>query len=251
MTNSRADQIRALLRSIETGDPEPIQVVDQSRYIQHNPQTHEGSEGLESLFKRLSQTNPRVSIVRAFEDGDYVFAHTEYDFSRRNIGFEIFRFEGDKAVEHWDNIQPRRGPNASGNSMVDGPVDAIDIGQTEDNRALVTEYTNKVLIAGDPALAQRYVAPDLIQHNPEMVNGRAALCERIAAQGDASPRYLHLHRVLACGNFVLAVSEGAKDGRVMSLYDLCRIEAGMIAEHWDTIEKVPPKEEWKNDNGKF
>ena len=247
MTTTRADRIKALLKSIETGDPEPIKVVDQQRYIQHNPQTHEGSEGLESLFKRLSQTNPRVNIVRAFEDGDYVFAHTEYDFSRRNIGFEVFRFEGDHAVEHWDNIQPRRGPNLSGNSMVDGPVKATDPHRTEENRALITSFTQEALIKGDPAAAARFVAPDLIQHNPEMENGLIALQTRIRAL----PRYRHLHRVLACGSIVLAVSEGEADGRVMSLYDLYRIEDGQIAEHWDTLEKVPPKEEWKNDNGKF
>lgn len=247
MTTNRADRIKALLKSIETGDPEPIKVVDQQRYIQHNPQTHEGSEGLESLFKRLSQTNPRVNIVRAFEDGDYVFAHTEYDFSRRNIGFEVFRFEGDYAVEHWDNIQPRRGPNPSGNSMVDGPVEATDPDRTEDNRALVRAFTQDALISRDPSAAAAYVSPALIQHNPEMENGLAALQTRIGAL----PHYKHLHRVLACGNFVLAVSEGDEDGRVMSLYDLYRLEAGQIVEHWDTLEKVPPKEEWKNDNGKF
>ena len=52
------------------------------------------------MFKRLSQTSPWVNIVRAFEDGDYVFAHTEYDFARSNIGFEVFRFENDHVVEH-------------------------------------------------------------------------------------------------------------------------------------------------------
>lgn len=247
MTTNRADRIKALLKSIETGDPEPIKVVDQQRYIQHNPQTHEGSEGLESLFKRLSQTNPRVNIVRAFEDGDYVFAHTEYDFSRRNIGFEVFRFEGDYAVEHWDNIQPRRGPNPSGNSMVDGPVEATDLHLTEDNRALVTGFTQEALIAGNATAAARFVASNLVQHNPDMENGLTALQTRIGAL----PRYKHLHRVLACGSFVLAVSEGDEDERVMSLYDLYRLEAGQIVEHWDTVEKVPPKGEWKNDNGKF
>lgn len=32
---------------------------------------------------------------------------------------------------------------------------------------------------------------------------------------------------------------------------LFRIEHGKIAEHWDTIETIPSKEQWKNDNGKF
>ena len=65
MATPKKEQIRALLKSIETGDPDPIAVVNEARYIQHNPQTREGSEGLASLFKRLSATKPRVNIVRA------------------------------------------------------------------------------------------------------------------------------------------------------------------------------------------
>ena len=83
MTLNRKDRIRALLKGIETGDPAAVAVVSPDKYIQHNPQTHEGGEGLAALFKRLSKTNPRVNIVRAFADGDYVFAHTEYDFASR------------------------------------------------------------------------------------------------------------------------------------------------------------------------
>ena len=109
MLPSKIEQIRALLGSIETGDPGPVAVVNEARYIQHNPQTHEGSEGLAQLFKRLSQTNPRVNMVRGFQDGDYVFAHMEYDFSSRKICFEVFRFEegpeGEQAVEHWDTTE--------------------------------------------------------------------------------------------------------------------------------------------------
>ena len=120
MATSNKDKIRALLKSIETGDPDAVAVVNEAKYVQHNPQTREGSEGLAALFKRLSATNPRVNVVRAFEDGDFVFGHTEYDFATRRIGFEVFRFEDGQAVEHWDNIQPRQGPNAAGRSMVDG-----------------------------------------------------------------------------------------------------------------------------------
>jgi predicted SnoaL-like aldol condensation-catalyzing enzyme len=29
------------------------------------------------------------------------------------------------------------------------------------------------------------------------------------------------------------------------------VENGKIAEHWDVIEEIAPKESWKNDNGKF
>ena len=75
----------------------------------------------------------------------------------------MFRFEDGQAVEHWDNIQVRQGPNPSGHSMVDGPVEAEDLDRTGANRARVRDFV----------------------------------------------------------------------------------------EHWDTVEKVAPRAEWKNDNGKF
>ncbi|MCI5095494.1 MAG: nuclear transport factor 2 family protein [Rhodobacteraceae bacterium] len=251
MTATKADQIRALLKSIETGDPGPIAVVDQSQYIQHNPQTHEGSEGLEALFKRLSLTQPRVNIVRAFEDGDFVFAHTEYDFSRRNIGFEVFRFENGRAVEHWDNIQKRMGPNASGRSMVDGPIEALDLSRTEANRALVRDFCETVLVAGQFERLEDYLAGGhLIQHNPDLTDGAAPLRAYLSS-GAPDVAYTRLHRVLAQGNFVLSVCEGRLNGEPTSFYDLYRIEEGKLAEHWDTRETIPARSAWKNDNGKF
>jgi len=99
MSSKNKDKIHKLLKGIETGDPESVAVVNESKYIQHNPLTREGSEGLAKQFKRLSKFSPRVNIVRIFEDGDFVFAHTDYDFNVLEIGFEVFRFEGGLAVE--------------------------------------------------------------------------------------------------------------------------------------------------------
>ena len=45
--------------------------------------------------------------------------------------------------------------------------------------------------------------------------------------------------------------EGFLDGVHSSFYDLYRVARGKIVEHWDTNEAVPPRSEWKNDNGKF
>ena len=245
---SNKDKIRGLLKAIETGDPEGVAVVNEAKYIQHNPQTHEGSEGLASLFARLSKTNPRVNVVRAFEDGDFVFGHTEYDFSTRRIGFEVFRFEDGQAVEHWDNIQPRLGPNPSGRSMVDGPVAAGDLSETEANREVIRAYVDQVLIGKKLHLLEKFVEMDLVQHNPDLTDGASALQEALK---DESLVYQRCHRILAEGSFVLSVCEGSRGGTHTSFYDLHRIEHGKIVEHWDTIEKVPPASEWKNTNGKF
>ena len=254
MTETRKDLIRALLKGIETGEPASVEVIHPHTYIQHNPQTHTGREGLAALFRRLSRSAPRVNLVRVFSDGDFVFAHTEYDFSSRRIGFEVFRFEGDLAVEHWDNIQPRQGPNASGHSMVDGPTEATDLKHTEDNRALVRAFVTEVLIERRlERLASFVDADDFTQHHPDGKDGlegvRAALESTFA--GGYIVAYTQLHRVLAEGNFVLAASEGFLRGVPSAFYDLFRVADGKLVEHWDTIEAIPPRSEWKHDNGKF
>ena len=71
MIAARKKQIFTLLKGIETGDEAAVAVVNKDKYIQHNPQTSEGGEGLAALFKRLSKTSPRVNLVRMFSDGDY------------------------------------------------------------------------------------------------------------------------------------------------------------------------------------
>ena len=254
MTVTKKDQIRALLKSIETGDPGPVAVVNEAKYIQHNPQTHEGSEGLAALFQRLSKTSPRVNIVRAFEDGDFVFAHTEYDFASRNIGFEVFRFEDGQAVEHWDNIQQRHGPNQSGRSMVDGPTEAVDLELTESNRALVQSFVETVLVNGNLDRLVDFVDGDTYtEHNPRLGDGVSNLRSALEVEDESGRRidYHRVHRILAEGNFVLCVSEGSYGGEHTAFYDLFRLAKGKVVEHWDTTEKIAPRSEWKNDNGKF
>ena len=256
MTSTNRRRIHDLLKGIETGDPSAVEVVNESRYVQHNPHNREGSEGLAELFARLAQTSPRVDIVRVFQDGDYVFAHVEYDFDEVVIGFEMFRFEDGFAVEHWDNLQTKvAAPNASGNTMNDGPTEAADLDQTETNRDLVRSFVKDVLIDGRLENLGDYVDGQLFtEHNPEMSNDLSELHSALSRGADDDNRrvdYQRSHRVLAEGNFVLTVNEGFRSGVHSSFYDLFRAANGKIVEHWDTVSEVPPRSEWKNDNGKF
>ena len=252
MKSKKKDQIHALLKGIETGDPEAVTVVNEGKYIQHNPLTREGNVGLAELFKRLAKTSPRVEIVRIFEDGDYVFAHTDYDFNVIEVGFEVFRFEDGLVVEHWDNLQSKpTSPNPSGHTMLDGPTEATDLDRTEDNRDLVRSFVEEVLVSGRLDELDRYIDSDMYtEHNPHMSDGLPALREALSTN-DRERRYDRIHRLLAEGSFVLCVCEGFLGKEHVSFYDLFRVADGRIVEHWDTVDPVPPRSEWVNDNGKF
>jgi len=255
MTSNNKEKICKLLKGIETGDPSSVSVVNEEKYIQHNPQTHEGSEGLAELFKRLSKTSPRVNIVRVFEDGDFVFAHTEYDFATRNIGFEIFRFESGYAVEHWDNIQKRKELNSSGHSMVDGKTEVTDHEMTESNRSFIKSFVEEILIQGNFDKLNGYINQEnYTEHSPKFGDNLVELkriLSRSSNDTSAFIEYKKCHRILAEGSFVLSVCEGYVNQTHSCFFDLFHLKSGKIIEHWDTTEAIPPRSEWKNSNGKF
>ena len=252
MESRKKEQICALLKGIETGDPEAVAVVNEGKYIQHNPLTREGNVGLAELFKRLAKTSPRVDIVRVFEDGDFVFAHTDYDFNEVEVGFEVFRFEDGLVVEHWDNLQTKPdGPNLSGHTMLDGVTEVADLERTEENRAFVRSFVDEVLVRDELVRLDSYIdSESYVEHNPQMSDGLEAL-RAVLSKNVAARKYEKIHRVLAEGSFVLCVSEGYRGEEHVSFYDLFRLADRKIVEHWDTVDPVPPRREWLNNNGKF
>jgi predicted SnoaL-like aldol condensation-catalyzing enzyme len=196
-----------------------------------------------------------VKTVRVFRDGDFVFAHTEYDFFGPKVGFDVFRFEDGKVVEHWDNLAEKaKAPNRSGHTQTDGPTEAKDLEKTEANKKLVRAFYEDILIQGKKEKLGDYFGGDTyIQHSPGLGDGAAGFA-RLAAMVGApnSPiKFEKIHKVLGEGDFVLIVSEGVFRGKASAFYDLFRVEGGKVVEHWDAIEVIPPKSERKNDNGKF
>jgi len=251
---SHKDKAVALIESIESGAPGPVGYINPKKYIQHNLAVPDGLAGFGAVLQKLPKGSARAKVVRAFQDGDYAVSHTKYNFFGPKIGFDIFRFENGKIVEHWDNLQPIAAKTASGRSQIDGPSKVVDLDKTEANKKLVKGFVNDVLLGANPGKITAYISPDkYLQHNPAVGDGLDALGKALAAMAKAGAPmvYAKNHMILGQGNFVLAVSEGQFLGKHSAFYDLFRVESGKIVEHWDTIETIPPKSEWKNRNGKF
>ena len=101
----------------------------------------------------------------------------------------------------------------------------------------------------------QYVNPaKYLQHNTAVADGLDGLgvALKYFADNGLVMEYDNLHMIIGEGNFVLTVSEGKfGKGDHVAFYDLFRIEDGLIVEHWDVIQNIPPQGEWKNQNGKF
>ncbi|OQV21393.1 hypothetical protein BV898_04602 [Hypsibius exemplaris] len=185
-------------------------------YVQHQLEAIDGTAGVIALLTQLAGKG-RVNVVRVLhdedQDGDYVVAHTDFPVFAflgeigPKIGFDVFRFEDGKVVEHWDQLQITPSElNPSGRSMVDGvtQVTPATKSQTKANKALAKAYVEDILVNGRTEKLRSFFDGDnYIQHNPTAGDGVSGL---IAAFGSATAKkvkYNRIRLVLGEGDFVL------------------------------------------------
>jgi len=248
-------QVQALLKSLETRDQAPAAVIDANNYTQHDLKVADGLAGFRALLAKLPKGSTKVETVRVFQDGDIVFAHTDYNLFGPKIGFDVFRFENGKIVEHWANFQNKPAvSNPSRRTMTDGPTQSSEPEKTADNKALVVKFVQDVLIDEKwETLKSFYNQDSYVQHDPYTADGLSGLKQALQLQAKYGtvPKYEKLHHLYGEGNFVLAISEGWLGDQHTAFYDLYRIKNGKLAEHWNTQEPIPTRDQWKNQNGKF
>lgn len=87
-------------------------------FLQHNPTTPDGPEGVKALVQMLtSQGVPKQKIVfkHVVADGDIVFLHSRYEMAGKEWRFiDIYRIENGKLAEHWDAMMQM--PDSRGNN---------------------------------------------------------------------------------------------------------------------------------------
>lgn len=246
---SNKEKVATLLSSFGSGIKTPLTYIHPSRYVQHNPLIGDGLQGLKSYLKEMPR-NIFVKVLRLMEDGEFVFAHVDHYFDMPLAAFHIFRFEDGMIVEHWDNHQSLSPVVYGRNSITSGTVTISDRSKTEENKDLVKSLMKEILLNGNTGkLINYFNGPDCINHSALSRNKPGALVkwEKLGT----IIKYDKIHRILGEGNFVLTVSEGHLNGTPAAFYDLFRIASGKVAEHWDIIEEIKTKDNYKNTNGKF
>jgi len=117
------------------------------------------------------------------------------------------------------------------------------------NKKLVYDFWREVFEGGHLDLAEKYMAENYIQHNPNVPTGRAAFVQffssRVKAREIADHVKSPLVAIVAEGDLVmLAFAREGPDPKdpakkfTTTWFDLFRIENGKIAEHWDPAQKL-------------
>jgi len=248
---------QAMIEIFRKRDPVAIDRFFSNRFVQHDPNIADGLPGLRAFVREvLNSPTTNITIYRTVVDGDIVMLHSKYEswpgFSGPVIAFDLFRFKGGKIVEHWGGQTPETAPNPSGHTQVDGPTAVVDRERTEANRSLVRSFKQVVTVELHFDRVDEFIDGDhYIQHASKVGDGTARMKARVSqvAKPGGSP-VLIPRRYIGEGNFVLCLVEARTEPPTAN-YDLFRVENGKIAEHWDVLSLIPPRNQWKNSNGPF
>ncbi len=244
------------MEGIRDGNPEQAMTkYTGARYTQHSTGVPTNQDGFISFFKPFLERNPirDIRVLRSIEDGPYVFCHVFQslnDGAAEWITMDMFDTDAEgRIIEHWDVIcAPQATP--SGNSMTESPNDddATDPGATEANKAIVKEFTKRVLIEGGHDELADFIAPDITERSPRVGAGLEGW--QAALSAGALGRYEMLFKLIGEGDLVVTYCRVHKEGADHAVFDLYRLRDGRIAEHWDASEEIGPRDTWNN-SGKF
>ena len=125
------------------------------------------------------------------------------------------------------------------NSTVDGSLLEEEVAMAtftpSQNKAIVIEAFETLFNRRDIENAKKFWSPDYVQHSALVPAGREGLFSTI--RGAPAMRYEHQIAV-AEGDYVMIHGRFSYIGQAANwvVVDICRLEGGILVEHWDVIQ---------------
>jgi predicted SnoaL-like aldol condensation-catalyzing enzyme len=183
-------------------------------------------EGIKQFIRQLPPAPDSTKVIRAFQDGPYVFTQEGNIFGEKVI-FDIYRFDYGRIVEHWDNIAALTSPNQSGDTAIDGPTKAIDLGNSRKNKELIKDFYETIFLKGQINQMPEYFDGDnFVGHDARGGGGLSALGALMQEQSkqDVVMSVIKIEKILGQSNFILVAASDSIAGKSVAYYDLSRVE---------------------------
>ena len=225
-------------------------------FIQHNPTVANGAAALEAFVQsmRVKYPDNHNTIVQVTGQGDLVMIQHHAISVPGTEGtaiIDIFRVSDGKIAEHWDDLQAVPATTASGNDMFSSLV-PVGNSTTQQSEAVVLSYFNSLMRNKNLSAVDCFVSPSLVQHDPALPDGSAAVKAAYAADFLANPQLtVSSLMVVADGDLVTLryhLQNNPQDlGEAVT--EIFRVDNGKIVEHWSVEQAVPATS--ANDNTMF
>jgi len=242
---------------IEAGHLELVPKYQAESYVQHDPNISTGRAGfLEAFGKNNSPVNPIPARLKdppalAGARGDYVWIMFEKRHGSSATApayyqnrFELLRLRDGQVQEHWDAEAKQPGSGVVRPGVSPKPPAQFNTGKLTRSelaaREVALRVASQVYLRGRTDLAAGLIAPDYIEHDPNLQHGEAP-AQRLEAF--AAPQLLLSFEpaiVLVNGEYVLMMwslfapdPDNTKQAYRWNYFQLARVRNGKVVEHWD------------------
>jgi predicted SnoaL-like aldol condensation-catalyzing enzyme len=240
-------------------------------YKQHNVTARTGRAAFQEIFASFVKRQDTVpaaipELVTLVAEGDYVVLalvshYAEPDGSGKtytSTHFDLFRIANGLIAEHWDSDQLRAGLNVpkpeNGGPLpvvgTQGPAQHAmifnDDARLFANKRLAFDLWRHIPEGGREEMAELYLDPTYIQHNPNAATGRDGFKEYFSRRPDSPiDTFLEdpLVALVAEGDLVVQVLQEERphpdtgETYYVAWFDMFRIAGERVIEHWDTASK--------------
>ena len=262
------DMWRTLLLAGQVEQAERFLAAD---YKQHNVTARTGRAAFQQIFASFVKRQDTVpatipELVTIVAEGNYVVLalvshYPEPDGSGKtytSTHFDLFRIENGLVAEHWDSDQLRAGLNVPAPEN-GGPLPVVgtqglaqhamifnDDARLFANKRLAFDLWRNIPEGGREEMAELYLDPTYIQHNPNAATGREGFKEYFSRRPDSPiDTFLEdpLVALVAEGDLVVQVLQEERphpdtgETYYVAWFDMFRIAGERVIEHWDTASK--------------
>ncbi len=230
--------------------------INPNQYIQHAINGKDGVTPLMNYIGYMKEKMPSFAgkNIRMIGEGDLVVSQTEESIDGKpvDVSMDLYRIKNGQIVEHWDAVQSYTTKTpANANGIVAGPRpnpnSQLD---PQKVREVARQYFKQTWGKLNTAAIDRHVAPDLIQHNPQVADGRGALKALVQGlKASKTPIKVEIARILVEKDFAVVHAKWTDESGSYALFDVLRLNDNyQIAEHWDGMgEKIPADNKNKRD----
>ncbi|MBL8549046.1 MAG: nuclear transport factor 2 family protein [Hyphomonadaceae bacterium] len=229
-------------------------------FIDHNPEIADAANGVGAFRNARQALDPprdrdasgwRNEVTHVLVQHK-MFAMLQAVFTGPDdpgrICFDIFRVENGRVVEHWSVAQANSPSPLNDNTMHRSlSPHRRQSRNAPAPEAVIRDYIRMSAEEGAVAAMERYLAPDVIQHTPNIPDGKAAAIAffRDRDNGRRTPeeiaqRITGIVRIISDGDLVLAHRHVRRPSGLDEVsVDLWRVHDGLIVEHWGAIQNAP------------
>ena len=165
-------------------------------------------------------------FMRLIAEGEWVVTNMAFQWGgQQQVVVDLFRIADGQLAEHWDVTARPPATSLNGRALMDGPLPLTgDAVLSRRNKQHVLDFYAAVIQAGNSGALHRFVAENLIQHAPDIADGRAGLTLYLSALEEKPV----IKTVVAEGDFVVVFAAIA-DRELFTIY---RLAGDRIVEQW-------------------